>query len=100
MKNGIADIDHLMCGVKDVKNANKAFEKMGFTVSPLSDTGLGVSNRCILLTPPGSETANYIELLGITDPEKARPEVAAMISGDEGVKRIITNTPDARAAFS
>jgi hypothetical protein len=99
MKNGIADIDHLMCGIKAVRNADKTFGKMGFVVSPLSDTGLGVSNRCIVLTPTGPDTANYIELMGVTDPKNVRPEVAALISGDEGVKQIIHNTPDARAAF-
>ena len=99
MKNGIPEFDHLMCGVKDPAHANQAFEKLGFTVSPLSDTGLGVSNRCIILTPATTETANYIELMGVTDPENARPEVMALISGDEGIKQLITYTPDARGGI-
>jgi hypothetical protein len=100
MKNGISEVDHLMCGVNDPARANTAFEKLGFTVSPLSDMGLGLSNRCIVLTPATAETANYIELLGVTDPVNARPEIKAMVSGDEGIKQIMTFTPDARAAHA
>ncbi len=100
MMNVIPELDHLMCRVDDPIHANVAFEKLGFTVSPLSDTGLGVSNRCIILTPVTGQTANYIELMGVTDPEHARPEVLALISGAEGIKQIITFTPDARAAHA
>ncbi len=100
MKNGIIELDHLMCGVKDAVHANEAFEKLGFVVSPLSRTDLGFSNRCVVLTPATQETANYVELLGLTDPDNTPPAIAALIAGEEGIKQIITCTPDANAAYA
>jgi len=55
----IPDIDHLMCGVSDPQKAGETFEKLGFTVSPLSVIpSFGLANRCVLLTPRTTDRGN------------------------------------------
>lgn len=82
----IPDIDHLMCGVVDPQQAGATFERLGFTVSPLSVIkSLGLANRCILFHSPSLDHANYLELLGVVDPSNASSAMAARLAGPEGV---------------
>jgi len=95
----ISDVDHLMCGVADPQKAGETFEKLGFTVSPLSVIpAFGLANRCVLLTPRTADRANYLELLGIVDPPKVSPTMTTILAGPEGVKSLVMVTSDARAA--
>ena len=95
----IPDIDHLMCGVADPQKAGETFEKLGFTVSPLSVIpAFGLANRCVLLTPRTTDRANYLELLGIADPPKVSPTMTTILAGPEGVKSLVMVTPDAPTA--
>jgi hypothetical protein len=63
MGNGIAGIDHIIVGVRDLEHARMVWTRLGFTLSPRGrHIGQGTANYCIMFA------SDYIELLGIVDP--------------------------------
>jgi catechol 2,3-dioxygenase-like lactoylglutathione lyase family enzyme len=63
MDNGIAGIDHVIVGVRNLERARLAWTRLGFTLSPRGrHIGQGTANYCIMFA------ADYLELLGIVDP--------------------------------
>ncbi|NWH08407.1 MAG: VOC family protein [Alphaproteobacteria bacterium] len=74
--------DHAVIAVRDLKAASRDFERMGFRLTPEAEhEGIGTANRCIMF--PGT----YIELLGVTDPQKASTRLIAALAdrGDGGI---------------
>lgn len=99
MKNGIAEIDHLLTYVADLDAASAAYERLGFRLTPRSEIGaMGIANRLALLSPLTSGTGNYIELMSAADRAKLPPPMASTLSGVEGVKSMVMATPDAHKA--
>jgi hypothetical protein len=99
MKNGIAEIDHLLTYVAELDAASAAYERLGFRLTPRSEIGaMGIANRLALLSPLTSGTGNYIELMSAADRSKLPPPMAATLSGAEGVKSMVMATSDAHAA--
>ncbi len=99
MKNGIAEIDHLLTYVTDLHAASTAYERLGFRLTPRSEIGaMGIANRLVLLSPLTAGTANYVELMSAADRTKLPPAMAATLSGAEGVKSMVMATPDAHKA--
>lgn len=99
MKNGIAEIDHLLTYVADLDAASAAYERLGFRLSPRSEIGaMGIANRLALLSPPTPGTGNYIELMSAANRARLPPVMATTLSGDEGVKSMVMATPNAHAA--
>jgi len=63
MRNGIAGIDHVIVGVRDLERARVGWTRLGFTLSPRGrHIGQGTANYCIMFA------SDYVELLGIVDP--------------------------------
>src|SRR5258708_35549280 len=63
MRNGIAGIDHVIIGVRDLELARLGWSRLGFTLSPRGrHIGQGTANYCIMFP------SDYLELLGIIDP--------------------------------
>jgi hypothetical protein len=63
MDNAIAGIDHIIVGVRDLEHARMVWTRLGFTLSPRGrHIGQGTANYCIMFA------SDYIELLGIVDP--------------------------------
>lgn len=63
MRNGIAGIDHVIVGVRDLERARIGWNRLGFTLSPRGrHIGQGTGNYCIMFP------SDYVELLGIVDP--------------------------------
>jgi hypothetical protein len=91
----ILDIDHLMVHVRDCEAAGRAFEELGFKVTPKSGMPeLGLSNRCILFQPENDAGGNYIELMAIEDPDRAPPFMKAILGDDEGPASLVLSTDD------
>ena len=64
MPHNIVGIDHSLIGVNDLEDAKSRFQSLGFTVTPRgTHIGWGTANYCIMFDK------DYIELLGIIDPE-------------------------------
>src|SRR5690348_7334153 len=66
MRSGIAGIDHVVIGVRDLEDARMCWTRLGFTLSPrgrhLGADGLGgTANYRIMFA------RDYLELLGCTD---------------------------------
>lgn len=99
MHGAITDIDHLMVHVHDTEAAGRAFEALGFTVTPKSTmVALGISNRCVLFQPAGDQCCNYIELMAKEDPARVPPFMQDILGDAEGPVSLVMATPDAQAA--
>lgn len=93
MSGGITGIDHLLVGVRDLEGARRAYETLGFTVSPRGrHIGWGTANYCVMLE------RGYIELLGIVDPAQFTNRLDAFLEVREGLLGVAFATDDARAA--
>lgn len=91
----IDEIDHLLTYVRDGAAAEAFFHGLGFTLSPISHIApMGIVNRLILFsdTIPGS--ANFIELMSVTDASKLPAAMAPLLSGADGVKSMVLSTTD------
>ena len=80
MGNGIAGIDHIIVGVRDLEHARMVWTRLGFTLSPRGrHIGQGTANYCIMFA------SDYIELLGIVDPNDFVQRLDAFLARREGV---------------
>lgn len=99
MKNGIAEIDHLLTKVEHPDDAGAHFERLGFTVTPVSQIdSMGLCNRLVLFAPVAEGSANFIELMGITDLAKMPQGMSDLLQGPQGIRSLVMTTPDAHAA--
>jgi hypothetical protein len=80
MHNGIAGIDHVIVGVRDLERARMGWTRLGFALSPRGrHIGQGTANYCIMF---GSD---YIELLGIVDPNDFVQRLDTFLAQREGL---------------
>jgi Glyoxalase-like domain len=80
MHNGIAAIDHVIVGVRDLERARMGWTRLGFALSPRGrHIGQGTANYCIMF---GSD---YIELLGIVDPNDFVQRLDTFLAQREGL---------------
>lgn len=93
MAGGITGIDHVLVGVRDLEAARRAYQHLGFTVSPRGrHIGWGTANYCVMF--PDS----YIELLGIVDPAQFTNNLDRFLEVREGLLGIAFASDDAAAA--
>jgi hypothetical protein len=80
MRNGIAGIDHVIVGVRDLERARVGWTRLGFTLSPRGrHIGQGTANYCIMFP------SDYVELLGIVDPNDFVQRLDAFLAQREGL---------------
>src|SRR6188472_3287866 len=80
MDNGIAGIDHVIVGVSDLERARLGWSRLGFTLSPRGrHIGQGTANYCIMFPD------DYVELLGIVDPNDLVQRLDAFLAQSEGL---------------
>ena len=80
MRNGIAGIDHVIVGVRDLEQARMVWSRLGFTLTPRGrHIGQGTANYCIMFP------SDYVELLGIVDPEDFVQRLDAFLARREGL---------------
>jgi Glyoxalase-like domain len=79
MRNGIAAIDHVIVGVRDLKRARMAWTRLGFALSPRGrHIGQGTANYCLMFP------SDYVELLGIVDPQDFVQRLDVFLARREG----------------
>lgn len=62
MTSGITGLDHLLIGVDDLEVGRRAYERLGFRITPRGrHIGWGTANYCAMFA------RDYLELLGIVD---------------------------------
>jgi hypothetical protein len=100
MSYALTEIDHLLASGDPVAGGAQ-YERLGFTVTPLSVIeNLGVANRLILLTPLTPGTANFFECMGVVDPRRAAANpMGALLEGPPGVRSMVMGTRDAQATY-
>jgi len=80
MRNGIAGIDHVIVGVRDLERARIGWSRLGFTLSPRGrHLGQGTANYCIMFP------SDYLELLGIVDPNDFVQRLDSFLARREGL---------------
>jgi hypothetical protein len=79
MRSGIAGIDHVIVGVRDLDRARMGWTRLGFNLSPRGrHIGQGTANYCIMFA------RDYIELLGIVDPSDFVHRLDSFLAHREG----------------
>ncbi|WP_296577712.1 VOC family protein [Phreatobacter sp.] len=92
----IAAIDHLLTYVRDGAAAADTFRRLGFTLSPVSQIeSMGITNQMVLFADAAPGTANFIELMSVSDPARLPPPMAALLGGEERIKSMVLSTEDA-----
>ena len=90
MQSGLDGLDHVIVAVRDLEEARARVTRMGFTVSPRGrHIGWGTANYCVMLE------RDYIELLGIVDPEQFTAGLDRILAAREGLTKVIAKTRDA-----
>jgi len=102
-ENPVNAIDHLLTFVHDLDEAARFYDRLGFTLTPESRIeAMGIVNRLILFADASDGAANFIELMSVFDAERLPPAMAALLSGEEGIKSMVLsfgNVEKARAHF-
>jgi catechol 2,3-dioxygenase-like lactoylglutathione lyase family enzyme len=79
MTSGIAGIDHIIVGVRDLEAARATWQRLGFTVTPRGrHIGQGTANYCIMFG------RDYLELLGFVEPDEYGHRLEAFLAEREG----------------
>ncbi len=79
MRNGIAGIDHVVIGVRDLDRARLGWTRLGFTLTPRGrHLGQGTANYCIMFA------RDYLELLGFVEPDDYAHRLEAFLAAREG----------------
>ncbi len=93
----VSGLDHVLVGVRDLEAARRAYQALGFTVTPRGrHIGWGTANYCIMFAD------DYIELLGIVDPSQFTNNLDVFLGVREGLMGVAFASADAaasRAAF-
>jgi Glyoxalase-like domain len=80
MDNGIAGIDHVIVGVRDLERARLGWSRLGFTLSPRGrHIEQGTANYCIMFP------SDYVELLGIVDANDFVQRLDTFLTQREGL---------------
>lgn len=79
MRNGIAGIDHVIIGVRDLERARMGWTRLGFALTPRGrHLGQGTANYCIMFA------RDYLELLGFVERDDYAHRLEAFLKRREG----------------
>ena len=79
MRNGLAGIDHVIIGVRDLERARMGWTRLGFTLTPRGrHLGQGTANYCMMFA------RDYIELLGFAEADEHAERLQAFLARREG----------------
>ena len=79
MDNGIAGLDHVIVGVRNLERARLGWMRLGFTLTPRGrHIGQGTANYCIMFR------RDYIELLGFVERDEYGHRLEAFLAQREG----------------
>ena len=88
----ITGIDHAIVGVRRLEAARRQWSRLGFTITPRGrHRGWGTANYCIMF-----ET-DYLELLGIVDPDKFTNKLDRFLKLREGLMGLAFSADEAEA---
>ncbi len=83
----IAGLDHCIIATANLEVAQNTYAHLGFTISKRGrHIGWGTANYCIMFGP------DYIELLGIVDPEQYTAGLEDFLKNREGLIKIVSRS--------
>jgi hypothetical protein len=83
MTNGIAGIDHIIVGVRDLEAGWRNWQRLGFTVTPRGrHIGQGTANYCIMFG------RDYLELLGFVERDEHAHRLETFLAQREGAMSV------------
>ena len=83
MTNGIAGIDHIIIGVRDLEAARLGWQRIGFTLTPRGrHIGQGTANYCIMFG------YDYLELLGFVERDDHAHRLETFLAQREGAMSV------------
>lgn len=92
MSNGIAGIDHVIIGARDLEAARRQWLRLGFSVTPRGrHIGQGTANYCIMFG------RDYLELLGFVERDEHAHRLETFLARRDGPMSLAF-APDASAA--
>lgn len=89
MRSHVQGIDHVVVLVRDLDKAQKAYARMGFTLTPRGFHTLGSQNHCLMFGD------DYVELLAVPKPHPAMQYFTDFLATGEGLGAIALATDDA-----
>lgn len=89
MRSHVQGIDHVVILVRDLDKAQKAYARMGFTLTPRGFHTLGSQNHCLMFG------GDYVELLAVPKPHPAMQYFTDFLATGEGLGAIALATDDA-----
>jgi hypothetical protein len=102
MVSPVTGIDHVLVGVADLEGARRAYQRLGFTLTPRGrHRGRNTGNYCIMFAD------DYIELLGLIDDDPATADdpftrglTNFLASRGEGLSGLALAADDADATYA
>lgn len=93
MSGDFAGFDHVLIGARDLPDARRRFERLGFATTPLGrHGGWGTGNHCVVFE------RDYIELMGILDRSKFVNRIDRFVDRGEGLMGLAWAVLDGVAA--
>jgi catechol 2,3-dioxygenase-like lactoylglutathione lyase family enzyme len=94
MRPHVQGIDHAVILVRDLDKAQRAWQRMGFTLTPRGFHTLGSQNHCLMFGP------DYVELLAVPRPHPAMQYFTDFLAMGEGLGAIALATNDAGGLYA
>jgi len=94
MRPHVQGIDHAVVLVRDLDKAQRAWQRMGFTLTPRGFHTLGSQNHCLMFGP------DYVELLAVPRPHPAMQYFTDFLAMGEGLGAIALATNDAGGLYA
>ena len=94
MRPHVLGIDHAVVLVRDLDKAQRAWQRMGFTLTPRGFHTLGSQNHCLMFGP------DYVELLAVPRPHPAMQYFTDFLAIGEGLGAIALATNDAGGLYA
>lgn len=94
MRRFVRGLDHAVILVRDLDAAQRAYARLGFTLTPRGTHTLGSQNHCIMFE------RDYLELLAVPKPHPALQAFSDFLARGEGVGALALATDDAEGLYA
>lgn len=94
MRRFVQGLDHAVILVRDLEAAQRAYARMGFSLTPRGTHSLGSQNHCIMFE------RDYLELMAVPRPHPALQYFSDFLARGEGLGALVLATDDAGALYA
>lgn len=94
MRRFVQGLDHAVILVRDLEAAQRAYARMGFSLTPRGTHSLGSQNHCIMFEH------DYLELMALPRPHPALQYFSEFLARGEGLGALVLATEDAGGLYA